>query len=74
MSTGKTTTRSFSQACHLYGISLERKRLKNAIFAVAALQFKNPRDRISRRVGLGYHEKGSRTFQKIFHVTFLLYC
>ncbi|CAL1297884.1 unnamed protein product [Larinioides sclopetarius] len=28
------------QACHLYGISLGRKRLKNAIFAVAALKFK----------------------------------
>ncbi|CAL1272345.1 unnamed protein product, partial [Larinioides sclopetarius] len=38
------------------------------------LSSKNPRDRISRRVGLGYNEKGSRTFQKIFHVTFLLYC
>ncbi|CAL1299469.1 unnamed protein product [Larinioides sclopetarius] len=28
------------KACHLYGISLGRKRLKNAIFAVAALKFK----------------------------------
>ncbi|CAL1267130.1 unnamed protein product [Larinioides sclopetarius] len=27
-------------ACHLYGISLGRKRLKNAIFAVAALKLK----------------------------------
>ncbi|CAL1282707.1 unnamed protein product [Larinioides sclopetarius] len=29
---------------------------------------------IGRTVGLGYNENGSRTFQKIFHVTFLLYC